>query len=211
MPGNPAETRSYSGRGATRATRSSTSFGGGSGYLVATRTRSATMAPPASRTDAFSPVPPMSMARVQGRSGRPVAGAAASEPARPSPPASAGAISPALGRRLGQAAAHARRARQALHGFVAATLPVLRVQDAGQRGAAAPSVALEVRDGLKRVHRADAEPGHRADRVGDAEQLSQVGLAVERHPAHAPPFGRAGQPQVLDGQAHRVEAGVRDG
>ena len=57
----------------------------------------------------------------------------------------------------------------------------------------------------------DAQPRHRADAPGDAEQLAQERLPVERHPPHPPALGRAGQPQVLDGQADRVEPGVGDG
>ena len=77
MPGNPADTRSASGSGATSATRSSTIVEGTHGYVVFTATRSATIAPVASSTDALSPVPPMSMANVYGASGECPGGAGA--------------------------------------------------------------------------------------------------------------------------------------
>src|SRR5439155_80096 len=51
----------------------------------------------------------------------------------------------------------------------------------------------------------EEEPGR------DAQQLRHERLPVERDPAHAEALGGGGQPQVLDGQAHRVEAGVGDG
>ena len=75
----------------------------------------------------------------------------------------------------------------------------------------APAGSLEVGNVLQTGHRTEAQPGHGSDLGGDAEQLAQVRLPVERHPAHPPPLGRAGQPHVLDGQAHRVEPGIGDG
>ena len=79
MPGNPTDARSAAGSGATSLLTDATSLSGGSGYGVGTFTRSATMAPAASSTDAFRPVPPMSTARVNGCSGavRPSAAAGA--------------------------------------------------------------------------------------------------------------------------------------
>ncbi|MDT5026614.1 MAG: hypothetical protein QOE61_3040 [Micromonosporaceae bacterium] len=47
--------------------------------------------------------------------------------------------------------------------------------------------------------RAEAQPRHRSDVLGDAEQILDVGFTVEGDPAYAEVLGGRGQPQVLDG------------
>jgi hypothetical protein len=66
-PGNPIDTRSNPPSGATSPTSASTSTFGGAGAGVATRSRSVIIPPRGSSTEAFSPVPPTSMASVLGR------------------------------------------------------------------------------------------------------------------------------------------------
>src|SRR5579872_6269649 len=107
------------------------SFSGGSGYVVETLTRSATIAPVASSTDAFSPVPPMSIARVKG-----FAGAVC-----PS-----GMLSPL---RHDTSSDRRRALRQWSDRPVGATRPTVEVHHRIERCALAPAVALEVRHFLQ--------------------------------------------------------------
>ena len=79
-PGNPTDTRSYSGWVFASLSSSSSSTGGGHGYGVSTRTRSEIISPSGSRTTAFSPVPPTSTASVRG----PLSPMTVPSPARPS-------------------------------------------------------------------------------------------------------------------------------
>src|ERR1017187_7747193 len=72
MPGKPHETRSAGGSGWTSVVSAATSPwspSGGIGEVGAILTRSATMDPSRLSTDAFSPVPPTSIASVKGCSG----------------------------------------------------------------------------------------------------------------------------------------------
>ena len=57
----------------------------------------------------------------------------------------------------------------------------------------------------------DAQPRHRSYRLGDTEKATQEALLIEGDPAHSPSLCCAGEPQILDGEAHRIQAGVRDG
>src|SRR5437762_4188322 len=84
--------------------------------------------------------------------------------------------------------------------------PAIGVHRGVQGTAAAPAVLFEVWYGFQVADRAQAEPGDRADAGGDAEQLSEELLPVERHPADTELFDGGRQPQVLDGQTHRVQA-----
>ena len=69
-PGKPTEARSAVGSGRHQpGEHASPACRGAAGRWSGTRTRSATMAPSASSTDALSPVPPMSTARVKGCAG----------------------------------------------------------------------------------------------------------------------------------------------
>ena len=81
----------------------------------------------------------------------------------------------------------------------------------GERPARTPAVPLEVGHGLEVADRAEAQPGDRAHVLGDAEQVAQERLAVERHPAHAEALGGRGEPEVLDREHGGVEPRVRDG
>src|SRR5580658_653255 len=65
-PGKPMETRSKDGSGATRLASARKRVAGGHGWGVGTRTRFTTIRPATSRTEALSPVPPISIARVRG-------------------------------------------------------------------------------------------------------------------------------------------------
>ena len=71
--------------------------------------------------------------------------------------------------------------------------------------------ALEVRDLLEPADRAEAEPRDGAYVGGNPQQGLEELLAVERHPADAETLGGGREPEVLDGQAGGVEAGVVDG
>src|SRR5439155_26397380 len=66
-PGKPTDTLSKGGRLSESPHRDSTSAPGGQGWGVFTRRRSTIMAHVGSSTEALTPVPPMSTARVVGR------------------------------------------------------------------------------------------------------------------------------------------------
>src|SRR6185436_19036590 len=66
IPGKPTEMRSYFSMGLMSCCSVSTNRVGDSGYGVGTRNRSVSIFPVASSADAFSPLPPMSIARVIG-------------------------------------------------------------------------------------------------------------------------------------------------
>src|SRR5258708_10878631 len=89
--------------------------------------------------------------------------------------------------------------------------PLLAVDRLFQRSAATPLVTLEVRCPLQVRDRPYAEPGDGPNGAGDAEQLCNEGLAVERDPTDTKALGGRREPQVLDSQASRVQAGVVDG
>src|ERR1700722_9394438 len=202
MPGKPTEARSASGNGATSLARSAISFSGERGYVVGIFTRSATMAPSASSTDAFRPVPPMSMAKVKGCLGSALGVGIAVELE-----VFAELVMPTRYAHHWGCALRSRPDRRRWSALSSA-LPVVVVEDLLQRQPAPPPVALEVGHGLDVADRPDAQPGNRADAFGNSKQIAQERLPVEGDPAHAQALGRAGQPQVLDGQAHRVDAGV---
>src|SRR5271165_3034988 len=119
------------------------------------------MSPVASSTDALSPVPPMSMARVNGRAG---------PSARGVPP-------------LIDCASSSSSARSSMADSSMADLPfVFRwergppavvMERLGQGRPLPPALAFEVRHRLEVRDSPDAQPRHRPDRFGDLEQPAQ--------------------------------------
>src|SRR5580704_3901065 len=90
-------------------------------------------------------------------------------------------------------------------------VPSITMNDVGEGTPVLPTHSFEVRRRLQMADGPDAQPSHRDDALRDAEEVAQEALAVEGHPSHADALGRAGQPQVLDGQTYRVDPRSADG
>src|SRR5689334_23213710 len=76
--------------------------------------------------------------------------------------------------------------------------PALEVDGLVEAPSGAPAVAYEVGHGLQVAHRTEAEPRDRAYAVGQADEVGEELLAVERHPPDAEALGGGGEPEVLD-------------
>ncbi len=72
-------------------------------------------------------------------------------------------------------------------------------------------MALQVWSRLEVRYRSQAKPGDRSHPFGDAQQLREEILPVERYPTDSPSLRCCCQPQVLYGQAYRVQPGIGDG